>query len=196
LGTVFGVHLGVHWDHTWVATTPFAQVKHLILYDYAIHSFDIIMCLLGPRQARRVYASTARTARQQITPALLAQSLIEFDDAQASLVFDAGTPFGPENRTYIAGTEGSIVSVGPHEKEQRLRLVTAAGAAEPELEGKWFPDGFHGTMGELLCAIEEKRQPTINAADNLRSLAVCFAAVASAATHQPIVPGAVRTLPD
>jgi predicted dehydrogenase len=196
LGTVFGVHQSVHWDHTWVAATPFAQVKHLILYDYAIHSFDLALCLLGPRQPRRVYASTARTARQQIMPSLLAQALIEFDDAQASLVFDADTPYGPENRTYVAGTQGSIVSAGPHEKGQRLRLVTAAGAAEPELEGTWFPDGFRGTMGELLCAIEERRQPTINAADNLTGLAVCFAAVASAATHQSVVPGTVRTLPE
>ncbi|MEQ8787304.1 MAG: Gfo/Idh/MocA family oxidoreductase [Pirellulaceae bacterium] len=196
LGDVFGVHLNVHWDHTWVATTPFAKVKHLILYDYAIHSFDIALCLLGDRPVRRVYASAVRTARQQIMPALLAQSVIEFDDAQASLVFDADTPFGPENRTFVAGTKGSIVSRGPHEKQQQLRLTTAGGAAEPKLEGRWFPDGFHGTMGELLCAIEEGRTSSINAADNLKSLAVCFAAVASAAMHQPIVPGEVRTLVD
>jgi hypothetical protein len=44
------------------------------------------------------------------------------------------------------------------------------------LEGVWFPDGFHGAMAELLCAFEERREPEHSARNNLRSLALCFAA--------------------
>jgi hypothetical protein len=51
-------------------------------------------------------------------------------------------------------------------------------------------------MGELLCSIEENRPPSIDAADNLKSLAVCFAAVASSQSHQPTVPGSIRRLTD
>jgi hypothetical protein len=29
----------------------------------------------------------------------------------------------------------------------------------PTLEGNWFPDGFVGSMGELLVALEEGREP-------------------------------------
>jgi len=50
-------------------------------------------------------------------------------------------------------------------------------------------------MGELLCSIEEDRTPSIDARDNLISLALCFAAVASSETHQPVVPGTIRRLP-
>jgi hypothetical protein len=96
----------------------------------------------------------------------------------------------------VAGSHGAISSIGPGNKVQRLTITTEAGDATPELEGSWFPDGFHGTMGELLCAIEEKRQPSISARDNLRSLSLCFAAVASAERHEPIVPGAVRAMPE
>ncbi len=78
-------------------------------------------------------------------------------------------------------------------------METADGAdkivVQPTLVGKWFPDGFHGTMGELLCSIEENRTPTIDAARNLQSLALCFAAVASAESHQPVVPGSVCKMP-
>jgi hypothetical protein len=35
-------------------------------------------------------------------------------------------------------------------------------------------------MAELLCAIEEGRDPVNNARDNLRGLSLCFAAIASA----------------
>jgi predicted dehydrogenase len=194
LGGVSGVHLSVHWDHSWVKGTEFEKVKHLILYDYAIHWFDIVSCFLEGRPAQRVFASVARTTTQSVTPALLGQALIEFDGAQASLAFDADTKFGSQDRTYVAGSKGSISSVGPGNKVQQLTLSTAEGVVQPALEGSWFPDGFHGTMGELLCSIEENRQPSINAAENLNSLALCFAAVASAERHEPVVPGSVRTL--
>ena len=49
-------------------------------------------------------------------------------------------------------------------------------------------------MGELLCAIEEERAPINNARDNLRGLALCFAALESVAEQLPIQPGAVRQL--
>ena len=68
--------------------------------------------------------------------------------------------------------------------------------ATPKLEGCWFPDGFHGTMGELLRAIEEDRQPSNSGHDNLASLALCFAAVASAERGEPVVPGSVTRLPE
>ena len=72
---------------------------------------------------------------------------------------------------------------------------TAEGQAGPRLYGRWFPDGFPGTMGELLRAIEEVREPANGARENLESLALCFAAVAGAESHRPVVPGKVRRMP-
>lgn len=195
LGEVIGAHLSVHWDHSWVEGTQFENIKHLILYDFAVHWFDIITALFGDRRAKRVFASRARAANQSIAAALLGQALVEFEGGQATAVFDAAVQFGSQDRSYVAGTAGSINSVGPNYKSQNLTLTTAEGTATPELEGSWFPDGFHGTMGELLCAVEERRQPTISAAKNLDSLALCFAAVASSDHHEPVVPGSVRHLP-
>jgi predicted dehydrogenase len=196
IGEVSGVHLSVHWNHgAFAAGTEFEKVRHLILYDYAIHWFDIVRCFLSERTARRVYASTARSRTQHIRPPLLGQALIEYDDAQASLAFDADTGHGSQDRTYLAGSQGAISSVGRGNREQTLTLTTDQGEARPALQGCWFPDGFHGTMGELLCSIEEGREPSISAADNLQSLALCFAAVASAERHEPVVPGTVRRLP-
>ncbi|MBN2476029.1 MAG: Gfo/Idh/MocA family oxidoreductase [Pirellulales bacterium] len=195
LGEVMGVHASVHWDHSWVGGTEFEKVRHLILYDFAIHWFDIVSCFLGERRGERVYAAATRSPTQQVDPPLLAQALIECDGAQASLVFDGHTPHGPQDRTYVAGSQGAIVSTGPDLKHQTLTLYTSQGHATPRLQGCWFPDGFHGTMGELLCAIEEDREPLNGARGNLDSLALCFAAVASAERHEPVVPGTVRTLP-
>jgi predicted dehydrogenase len=127
-----------------------------------------------------VYATVARSATQTIAPPLLAQVAINFASAQASLVFDAHTQHGRIDRSLIVGSQGMIKSEGMSTETQRVELITAAGIARPKLKGAWFPDGFHGTMGELLCAIEERREPSHGARNNLASLALCFAAVASA----------------
>ena len=60
--------------------------------------------------------------------------------------------------------------------------------------GSWFPDGFHGTMGELLCAIEENRKPWNNAKDNLKSLQLCFAACVSADKGEAVDPSKITRL--
>jgi predicted dehydrogenase len=195
IGQVAAAHFAVHWNHNWVQGTRFDDIKHLVLYDFAIHWFDILRCFMGGRAPRRVFASMARSPAQAAKPALLAQALVEYDGAQASLVFDADTRFGPQDHTYVTGNEGTITSIGPDIKSQAVTLYTPDGRAIPKLEGAWFSDGFHGTMGELLCAIEEDREPSHSARDNLKSLELCFAAVASAEDGRPVVPGTVRRMP-
>ena len=74
-------------------------------------------------------------------------------------------------------------------------MTTAAGIARPRLTGAWFPDGFHGTMAELLSAIKEDREPSHSARNNLASLELCYAAVASAERGEAVKPGSVRQLP-
>lgn len=195
IGDLLSLHLDVHWDHTWIKGRPFEQMRDIVLYDFAIHWFDLASHLLRGRTVRRVYASRTRALGQEIAAPLLAQAALEFDGGQASLGFDAHLPFGSRDRTFVGGTIGTIVSEGPNLNEQRVTLYTAAGHATPTLAGAWFPDGFHGTMAELLCAIEEDREPSNGAQENLDSLALCFAAIASATDNLPKTPGEIRRLP-
>ncbi len=189
IGDVMAVHVSIQWDHNWIASTPFDKIKHVVLYDFAIHWFDILTCFMGNREARRVYATTARSKTQTALPAMLAQASVEYDLAQATLVFDADTQFGQRDETIVVGTEGTITSSGPNLTKQKITLQTRKGRASPALKGTWFKQGFHGTMAELLSAIEEQREPVNNARQNLKSLALSFAAVESAETGMPVVPG-------
>jgi len=195
IGQPNSAHLSVHWDHNWIKGTPFESIRHILLYDFAIHWFDILTCFMGSQTPRRVFSSTAVSPSQRPKPALLGQVLIEYDHAQASLVFDADVRFGPDARSYISGTSGTLIARGPSITEQNVTLHTAKGIATPKLRGEWFTNGFHGTMAELLLAIEQRREPSHSARDNLRSLALCFAACASADRKRPVVPGSVRKLP-
>lgn len=191
IGDVISAHLSVHWDHNWTADTAFNEMKHLILYDFAIHWFDIVTCYMGDKEPLRVYASARRSAGQRAKPALLAQVHIEYEDAQASLVFDADTHYGARDESLVIGTKGAVHSSGPDLNTQSVTISLETGVGTPVLEGDWFTNGFQGTMAELLCAIEEDREPHNSARHNLRSLALCFAAVHSAESGIPVRPGSV-----
>lgn len=193
IGEVLSMHVAVHWDHTWTAGTPFEEVEDLVMLDFGIHWFDFVASLVGER-ARRVQASRTYAAGQKMKPPMLAQAILELEGGQASLVFDAHTRFGPLDATYVAGSKGTLTSSGPDLGNQTVTLHTEAGRAVPELQGAWFNDGFHGAMGELLCSVEEQREPLNSARGNLKSLELCFAAIAAARSGTAQRPGEVRSL--
>ncbi len=186
LGDVTSVDLSVHWDHNWVAETPFNEVHHLLLYDFGIHWFDMLHCYSSGRKAKRVSASIHRTKSQRARPPLSGHAIVEYPHLQASIMLRGDAAFGPQDRTVIVGTKGTLVSCGPNINDQTVTLYTNTGVAVPRLTTKWFPDGFDGAMSELLCAIEEDREPYHSARDNLRSLSLCFAALQSADSGKPV----------
>lgn len=194
IGELTACHVAIHWDHRWIAGTPFEQIDDLIFHDFAIHWFDFLNSVAGPR-ALSVFAMQSHARGQDVAPPMLAQALVRLDGAQASLVFDAVTPHGPQDTIYMAGTLGSLCSTGPDLGQQRVTLTTAAGRAQPELRGSWFNDGFRGAMGELLCAIEQGREPANNAQENMRSLALAFAAIQSARSGVEVALSDVEGLP-
>lgn len=178
IGDVLSAHVAIHWDHSWIAGTEFEKIEDVILYDFGIHWFDFVNSLV-PDRAQSVFASSTRGVGQSAGAPLFAQAQVRLDHGQASFVFDGGTGFGPKDTTYISGTKGSLVSEGPDLGQQVVTLTTAAGRAVPKLEGTWFNDGFRGAMGALLVAIENDCEPENGAAENLKSLALAFAAIES-----------------
>ncbi len=185
LGKVSSVDLSVHWDHNWCAKTRFNTVPHLVLFDFGIHWFDMVHCFFRGQKPREVIASTCRTISQRTKPPLLAQAVIQYAHGQASIIFRGDTCWGAQDRSVVVGTRGTLVSSGPDLNNQTVTLSTDQGVASPRLVTQWFPDGFDGTMSELLSAIQEDREPTNSARDNLDSLALCFAALRSADSGRP-----------
>lgn len=195
LGQLASIDISLHFDHNWTAGTPFDRIHHLILYDFAIHWFDFMQSLIG-QPAQGVAASVQRSASQRSRPPLLAHALVDYGHVQATLAINGDTRWGQSDRTVLSGSAGTLVSTGPDLNTQSVTLSTASGYAQPELEGAWFDDGFQGAMGELLCAIEDDRQPENDARGNLLSLELCFAAIASADEGRLRRPGEVRSLPE
>ena len=73
------LNFSVGWDHRWIIGTPFEEIDDLVLYDFAIHWFDLTTVFFGDRSARKVSAATARAAGQRARPPMMAGAIVEFD---------------------------------------------------------------------------------------------------------------------
>ena len=195
IGEVQTVRMALNWDHTWIKGTPFEKIHHVVLYDFAIHWFDLAAMFFAGRKPLRVFAANAFAPGQKLKPPMIGSALMQFEGGMASLNFDAHSKFGAEEAICITGAKGTIRAHGPVCAAHDVTLFTKRGFANPKLTGNWFNDGFRGAMGELLCAIEEDREPANSARENLHSLALCFAAVKAADTGRAQSPGAARRLP-
>ena len=193
IGDVISAHVAIHWNHGWIAGTPFEKMTDVILYDFGIHWFDFVTSITGHR-AESVYATAMKATGQTAAAPQLAQAVVRLKGGQASLVFDGATLFGPRDTTFIVGTKGSLSSEGPDLGQQTVTLTTAQGRAMPKLEGTWFNDGFRGAMGALLVAIENNSEPENGAAENLQSLALAFAAIESRRTGREVKVGAASRI--
>ena len=193
IGTLSSVHARVHWDHSWTAGTSFDDLEDLLLYDFGVHWFDFVASIAGDR-VQTVTATSTHAAGQANRTPLLAQALIRLDGGQASLAFDGFTRYGPVDVTTITGSDGTLHSTGPDLNTQNVTLINVQGIETPTLRGQWFDDGFRGTMGELMCAIEENREPLNGARENLTSLALTFAAVHARQQNCEVEVGSVRAL--
>lgn len=186
IGEVGSVHIVLNWDHTWTAGTPFEDIHHLMLYDFGIHWIDAARSFFHGIDATSVSATLARFPGQPVKPPLLANAVITFPEGMATLAFNGCSRFGARESCTITGSKGTMHASGDICGISTVGIHTAGGVASAELQGSWFPDGFRGCMGELLCAIEENREPENSAADNLKSLAIVFAAMKSADEGVPI----------
>ncbi len=196
IGRVTSVDFSLQWDQTWIkGTSEFESIHHLVLFDFAVHWFDITSQIMDGQDPIRVLASAVRYDEQVYGPPALAAAIVEYPGAQVRFSFNAHATLGEEDVTTVVGTKGTLRTRGPGLNDQsEMEVYLEKGQCKVPLESCWFDAGFEGTMGELLCAIEEDREPNNSARSNLKSLELCFAALASADTGRPVEVGSVRTV--
>ncbi len=194
IGDVHSINIFLNWDHTWIKGTPFETIHHIILYDFAVHWIDMAVNFFNDQTAERANGSLSRAIEQTLEPSMMGSALIQFTNGFATLGFDGHSKHGNLERFTITGSQGIINASGAVCKIDEVTLETEEGIATAKLEGEWFNDGFRGTMGELLCAIEEDRQPFNSARNNLETLAAVFAVIGSADSGQTVQVGSHRQL--
>ncbi len=171
----------------------------LSTFIMSIHHLDTFRYWFGPPD--RVLASTRPDPR---TPFPHSDGInlyiLEYDNGcRASAWDDVWTGPAREGcaadisiRWRIEGTEGlARGTIGwpsyPQRTPSTLDFATRQQANvwhQPRWSAVWFPDAFIGTMAQLLCALEEGREPEISGHDNLQTIALCQAVFTAAREHR------------
>ena len=196
IGEVHSANIFLNWDHTWIKGTPFETIHHIILYDFAVHWIDMAVSFFSDQSAELATGSLRKASEQTIGPPMMGGAVLQFTNGFATLGFDGHSKRGNLERFVVTGAKGTIIASGTVCKINEVKLETEEGVATAQLEGEWFNDGFRGTMLELLCAIEEDRQPFNSARNNLDTLEAVFAVIGSADSAQTVKVGSHRQLDD
>ncbi len=186
-----------HWA-PWQKELGWATLRTM-----SIHHLDAFRYLFGDPQ--RVFASVTEDPR----------SVSEFDheDGIALYILEYANGFrasawddvwtgpareGSESDIYIKwrveGTEGIATgTIGwpsyPSPVPSTLDYTTTRQPGywfKPRWKEVWFPDAFVGPMAQLMCAIEENREPEIGGKDNLKTMALVEACYLSYKQHRAI----------
>ncbi len=169
----------------------------------SIHHLDTFRYLFGDPD--RVFASVRpdpRTAKQFDHQDGICLYILEYDNGFRAASWDdvwtGPAREGAESdigiRWRVEGTEGMARgTIGwpdyPTPTPSTLDYTSTrkpGGWHCPRWEEVWFPDAFTGTMAQLLCALEDNREPEISGADNLKTMALVDACYRSAAEHRAV----------
>ena len=191
------IRIGMQWDHNWIKDLPFDRIHHILLYDFAIHWFDFVASVVC-RPGEGLFGFLGVRVDSPIADAACHAAALRPGGArlwragQASLTFDATTRHDPQDTTVIVARRARSAAAARRFPINKSRCTPLTGGSRHRLSAVGSPAASRA-MAELLSAIEEHREPLHNAADNLTSLALCFAAVRSANTSQPVRLANVRS---
>jgi predicted dehydrogenase len=169
----------------------------------SIHHLDSFRMLFGDPE--RVFCSTRpdpRTAKKFAHTDGICLYILEYANGLRAMACDdvwtgpalEGAEKDIAIRWRVEGTEGlARGTIGwpdyPHPTPSTLDYTTTQQPGywlQPRWKEVWFPDAFAGTMAQLLCALEDKTEPEISGADNLKTMALVDACYLSAKEHRAV----------
>jgi predicted dehydrogenase len=184
----FNINVYTPW-HLWKFLYEAPRVE--ILY-HSIHYIDLVRSLLGNPQG--LYAKTVKHPLQKELASVRSNIIMDYGDyTRASILTNHCHDFGLQNQqSYIKleGTRGAIkIGLGvlmnyPHGVPDKLEYIfTGFGMRDwktVEVEGKWFPHAFIGSMSQVMLAAERSiAQPGNSVEDCIYTMACVEAAYRS-----------------
>ena len=172
------------------------QMQDVLLLDMAIHTLDAARFMAGA-DPLAVYALESNPRGSWYAHGAAANAIFEFSDDvlftyRGSWVAEGGTTSW-ESQWRIVGTTGTLLWDGAERFEARavagdsgfLRPLRDVAVPPPPRPAQTH--GHASVIAEFLDAIETGRVPETAGSDNIKSLAMVFAAIESARTRQRVL---------
>ncbi len=184
------IQVNIHTDFgQWLWLTKIEQLE--IMY-HSIHYLDSIRYVVG-QNPDAIFADGMKFPGQTCAGETRSLIHIKFPGETRGLIHDNHNNIAGQEDWYATfrfegtegvakGTNGALYNypVGREDTiEYMSKKINPSYWFAPKLEGRWFPDAFMGTMGELLSAIEEDREPENSVLDNLETIKMVFASYRS-----------------
>ena len=190
LGTRLVASMTMHITMPWQVYYKDPRYERLMILHMSVHHIDQMRVLFGDPAG--VWACARKIPGQVHFGETIAQYTLTYDDGFWASSLDDGvdwsTDFGITYR--IQGTEGVMLGeIGwPRLTHSTLKVQRRGEEtwAEPRFSRMWFPDAFAATMGELMCAVEECREPSNSGKDNLGTMRAVMAAYRSIAEERVV----------
>ena len=171
------------------------EMDHVLLLDMAIHTFDAARCISG-QEPQAVYCVETNPKGSWYKHGAAADAIFEFSGGvivnyRGSWCAE-GANTNWDSSWRIIGTKGTLLWDG--EDGFTLKLVDGdEGFFRPLRDAEVPPPAdasevldHASVIGEFLDALDEGRAPETAGTDNIKSLAMVFAAIESAEKHQRI----------
>jgi predicted dehydrogenase len=199
LGEPIQASIQVNVHTPWESWPWLVQIPTLEIMYHSIHYLDSVRYVLGLKP-EYVYADGAKFPGQPYKGETRTMIHIKLPGEARGLIHDNHNNHMPQEDWYakfrFEGTEGNIKGTNgalynyPTGREDTISFYSNRLEPDclytPNLEGRWFPHAFMGTMGELMRAIEENREPDNSILDNLITLQTVFAAYRSMAENRAV----------
>ena len=188
-GLIGPVHFAHHEMHNtqdsqdWFHQGCYTQGDRFQLMEYSVHHLDLLRWWFGS-EPTAVQALIGRKPNQRTASEMIASVQMQMPGGGLAVMTDHNASYPrspPRSRFRIEGACGMIE--GEVMAENTVTIYSDLldpSPQTPKLEGSWFPGAFVWTMGELMRAIEEDREPTLSGGDNLKTLDIIFKAYDSA----------------
>lgn len=188
IGTPAVVAVGFYRPWAYAPGTHYTTMPYPLLTDMGIHHFDLLRYVLG-REPVRVEARSWNPPWGWHAGDAGHTAIFEFEGGLVATHHALGASTGkpsPWNGEWrIEGPEGSLTWEDDrlfHTRSHPRGLETRA-----EIEQDKLPlAGQDAVLAEFVAAVREGREPECSGQDNLRSLAMVFAAVTSAKERRPV----------
>jgi predicted dehydrogenase len=171
------------------------QMQHVLLLDMAIHTFDAAR-YMADKVPLAVYCHETNPPGSWYAQGASAAAIFEFSD-QVTFTYRGswcaeGLRTSWEGLWRFIGDKGSLTWNGENEFLAESSLANGeffspvTSIEVPPRDPQVRVDGHYGVIADFVSAVKTGVQPETAGHDNIRSLAMALAAIASAESHQRV----------